>query len=469
MLTIAERLEGLYSNASTHAAGVVIGDRPLTELVPLYRDPKAAMPATQFNMKWVEPAGLVKFDFLGLKTLTTLQRAHSISSPAAGSTIDLGKIPLDDAKTYEMLGRGETVGVFQLESAGMRKALVEMRADRFEDIIALVALYRPGPMANIPTYCARKLGAREAGLHPSDDRAHSARDLRRHHLPGAGDADRAGPCRAIRSAKPTCCAARWARRSRRRWTPSAPASSSGAVARGLTRAKADEIFDLLGEIRRLRLQQEPCGGLCADRLLDRLVQGEPSGGIPRRLDDPRQGQHRQARRVPRRGASARHQGRAALGQRLRGRFRRARRRATASRRSSTRSSAIKGVGEAQAEALVKARGGKPFASLADMASRLDPRLVNKKALESLAAAGAFDELEPDRASVFAAIEPMLAIANRGAAEKASGQNALFGDAEAAPLRVSAEPVDRGGEAQARVRRRRLLPLGPSARRLRKRR
>ncbi|MFY9968731.1 MAG: DNA polymerase III subunit alpha, partial [Roseiarcus sp.] len=157
MLAIAERLEGLYSNASTHAAGVVIADRPLIELVPLYRDPKAAMPATQFNMKWVEPAGLVKFDFLGLKTLTTLQRAIGLVA-RRGVAVDLSTIPLDDAKTFAMLGRGEAVGVFQVESGGMRKALVEMRADRFEDLIALVALYRPGPMANIPTYCARKLG-----------------------------------------------------------------------------------------------------------------------------------------------------------------------------------------------------------------------------------------------------------------------------------------------------------------------
>src|SRR5208337_4632268 len=166
MLAIAERLEGLYSNASTHAAGVVIGDRPLTELVPLYRDPKAAMPATQFNMKWVEPAGLVKFDFLGLKTLTTLKRAVDLIA-RRGVAIDLGRIPLDDARTYEMLGRGETVGVFQVESAGMRKVLVEMRADRFEDIIALVALYRPGPMANIPAYLARKLGHEKPDtIHP---------------------------------------------------------------------------------------------------------------------------------------------------------------------------------------------------------------------------------------------------------------------------------------------------------------
>src|SRR5450432_3424366 len=163
---IAQRLEGLTRHASTHAAGIVIADRPLSELVPLYRDPKSDMPVTQFNMKWVEPAGLVKFDFLGLKTLTTLQAASRMLGRRE-IAVELGKIPLDDANTYAMLGRGETIGVFQVESGGMRKALVDMRPDRFEDLIALVALYRPGPMANIPTYCARKLGEESIDvIHP---------------------------------------------------------------------------------------------------------------------------------------------------------------------------------------------------------------------------------------------------------------------------------------------------------------
>src|SRR5215212_1077528 len=163
---IAARLEGLHRHASTHAAGIVIGQRPLTEMVPLYRDPKSNMPVTQFNMKWVEPAGLVKFDFLGLKTLTVLATAVRFVRKR-GVEVDLLRIPLDDAKTFEMLARGETVGVFQVESQGMRRALVDMRPDRFEDLIALVALYRPGPMANIPTYCARKLGREKIEyLHP---------------------------------------------------------------------------------------------------------------------------------------------------------------------------------------------------------------------------------------------------------------------------------------------------------------
>src|SRR5205085_5669980 len=154
---IALKLEGLHRHASTHAAGIVIGDRPLVELVPLYRDPKSNTPATQFNMKWVEPAGLVKFDFLGLKTLSVLDLAAKLVN-RRGIDLKLSSIPLDDAKSYEMLSRGETVGIFQVEGQGMRRALTDMRPDRFEDIIALVALYRPGPMANIPTYCSRKRG-----------------------------------------------------------------------------------------------------------------------------------------------------------------------------------------------------------------------------------------------------------------------------------------------------------------------
>ena len=155
LIDISMKIEGLYRHASTHAAGLVIGDRPLDQLVPLYRDPRSPMPVTQFNMKWVELAGLVKFDFLGLKTLTVLQRAVAFLADR-GIDIDLSAIPLDDAKTFEMLSAGETVGVFQLESAGMRDVLRGLKPDRFEDIIAVVALYRPGPMENIKHYVARK-------------------------------------------------------------------------------------------------------------------------------------------------------------------------------------------------------------------------------------------------------------------------------------------------------------------------
>ena len=155
LINVSMKLEGLYRHASTHAAGLVIGDRPLAELVPLYRDPRSEMPVTQFNMKWVEKAGLVKFDFLGLKTLTVLKRAVDFIA-RCGVEIDLTNIPLDDELTYNMLSNGDTVGVFQLESSGMRDVLRGLRPDRFEDIIAVVALYRPGPMENIKDYVTRK-------------------------------------------------------------------------------------------------------------------------------------------------------------------------------------------------------------------------------------------------------------------------------------------------------------------------
>lgn len=157
LVNMCLQLEGLNRHASTHAAGVVIGDRPLSELVPMYRDPKSDMPVVQYSMKYAESAGLVKFDFLGLKTLTVLSRAVKLIAKR-GIEIDLAKIPEGDKKAYEMLGHGDTVGVFQLESAGMRDTLKKLKPDCLEDIIALVSLYRPGPMENIPTYIARKHG-----------------------------------------------------------------------------------------------------------------------------------------------------------------------------------------------------------------------------------------------------------------------------------------------------------------------
>ena len=160
LINIALKLEGLFRHASTHAAGVVIGDRALDELVPLYRDPRSQMAITQFNMKDVEKAGLVKFDFLGLKTLTVLQKALRLVK-RSGSEIELGTLALNDHLTYDLLSSGETVGVFQMESNGMREVLRKLKPDRFEDIIAVVALYRPGPMGNIPSYIERKHGREE--------------------------------------------------------------------------------------------------------------------------------------------------------------------------------------------------------------------------------------------------------------------------------------------------------------------
>jgi DNA polymerase III subunit alpha len=436
MLAIAERLEGLYSNASTHAAGVVIGDRPLVELVPLYRDPKSEMPATQFNMKWVEPAGLVKFDFLGLKTLTTLRIAQRLIA-RRGVEIELGAIPLDDKTTFEMLGRGETVGVFQVESAGMRKALVEMRADRFEDLIALVALYRPGPMANIPMYCARKLGQETPDyLHPKVETVlketygviiyqeqvmQIAQVLSGYSL-GEADMLRRAMGKKIKAEMD-------AQRAR---------FINGALAGGVTQAKADEIFELLAKFADYGFNKSHAAAyaliaywtawfkanhtaefLAASMTLDKSNTDKLAEF---RADAQRLGVKVRPPSVNQSDVDFD-----------------VRPDATGAPTIVYALSAIKGVGASQAAAIVEARGSGRFASLNDLARRIDPRAVNKKALECLANAGAFDDLEAERAVAFASIEPMLALAQRNALERAAGQNALFGETDSAPLKVRAQP------------------------------
>ncbi|GAC1560723.1 MAG: DNA polymerase III subunit alpha [Beijerinckiaceae bacterium] len=432
LLKIAQTLEGLYSNASTHAAGIVISDRPLDELVPLYRDPRSEIPATQFNMKWVEPAGLVKFDFLGLKTLTVLSTCVTLLAQR-GITVDLAKIPLDDNTTFEALQRGETVGIFQLESAGMRKALVDMRADRFEDIIALVALYRPGPMANIPVYCSVKLGEQDADyIHPKVktilEETHGviiyqeqvmqiAQILSGYSL---GEADLLRRAMGKKIMKEMM-----AQRDR---------FVRGAVENGIERAKADEIFGLLERFAEYGFNKShaaayaliayqtawfkanyPVEFLAASMTLDK--------GNTDKLSEF----HNEAKRLGIRvdPPSIQDSGvdfdvhadaSASLGIRY-------------------ALSAVKGVGEAQAAALVRARGQTPFRDLADFARRLNPREVNKKVLESLAAAGAFDAVEANRAKIFACVESLLAIAHRGHEDREAGQNALFADAASAPMRL----------------------------------
>jgi DNA polymerase-3 subunit alpha len=158
LVDIALKLEGLNRHASTHAAGVVIGDKPLAEICALYCDEGAEMPAVGYSMKYAENAGLVKFDFLGLKTLTVIAETVKLIKANRNIDIEIENIDLQDKATFEMLATGDSIGVFQIESSGMRAVLKQMRADKIEDIIALISLYRPGPMDNIPTYIRRKHG-----------------------------------------------------------------------------------------------------------------------------------------------------------------------------------------------------------------------------------------------------------------------------------------------------------------------
>jgi len=427
---IAQKLEGLHRHASTHAAGIVIGDRPLTELVPLYRDPKSLMPVTQFNMKWVEPAGLVKFDFLGLKTLTVLDLAAKLVR-RRGIDIDLSNLPLDDAKSYDMMARGETVGVFQVESAGMRRALIDMRPDRFEDIIALVALYRPGPMANIPTYCARKHALeRPDYIHPKlepilretygvivyQEQVMQAAQVLSGYSLGEADLLRRAMGKKIRSEMQA---------QRNRFV-------SGAVARGVESSQAEAIFELLERFADYGFNKShaaayalvayqtaymkanyPVEFLAASMTLD---MGNTDKLSEFRAEAERLGIKVEPPSINRSGVEFDVDGRTiyyAL-------------------------AALRGVGRQAVETVVAARGERPFADLADFGSRINPRAVNKRVLESLASAGAFDVIEPNRARAHAAVDMLLATAQRTHDDAARGQSELFsGAASPAPITVAA--------------------------------
>jgi DNA polymerase III subunit alpha len=417
---IAQKLEGLHRHASTHAAGIVIGERSLTELVPLYRDPKSLMPVTQFNMKWVEPAGLVKFDFLGLKTLTVLDLAVKLVR-RRDIDLDLSSLPLDDAKTYEALARGETVGVFQVESQGMRRALVDMRPDRFEDLIVLVALYRPGPMANIPTYCARKLGhERTDYLHPKlepilqatygiityqEQVQQIARDLAGYSL---GKAD------ILRRAM--------GKKDRKEMASQRDSFISGAVERGIGRGDAEAIFDTCAKFAEYGFNKShsapyalltyqtaymkanyPVEFLAASMTLE---MGNTDKLAEFRAEAVRLGIKVEPPSINRSGVAFDVEGNTiyyAL-------------------------AALRGVGRQAVQSVLDARGEKPFADMADFARRINPRAVNKRVLESLAASGAFDALEPNRARSFAAVDIVLAAAQRAHDNAALGQDELFGGA-----------------------------------------
>ncbi len=428
LLDIAQKLEGLYRHASTHAAGVVIGDRPLSELVPLYRDPRSTLPVTQFNMKWVEPAGLVKFDFLGLKTLTVIQKALALLAQR-GVVLDFATLGLDDVKTYELLSRGDTVGVFQLESTGMRESLRKLKPDRFGDIIAMVSLYRPGPMDNIPNYINRKYGLEAVdGLHPliapvleetygviiyQEQVMQIAQRLSSYSL---GEAD------LLRRAMGKKIKAEMDKQKAR--------FMEGAIRNGVDKGRADYIFELVAKFAGYGFNKShaaayallayqtaylkanhPVEFLAATMTYDMantdklyLFAQEARRGKIAMLPPS----------VNASGAEFLPEGEAiryAL-------------------------SALKNFGRGAAEHIIAEReAGGAFRSLAELAERVSPKMLGKRALETLAAAGVFDALEPNRARVYANVEQILSYSGRLADDRATGQNDLFaggGVALAAP-------------------------------------
>lgn len=443
LIDVATRLEGLYRHASTHAAGVVIGDRSLDQLIPLYRDPRSSIPVTGFNMKWVEAAGLVKFDFLGLKTLTVLARAVDMVRRGKGEDIDLSNLPLDDPKVFELLSRGDTVGVFQLESTGMRDVLRRLRPDTFEDIIAVVALYRPGPMDNIPSYIRRKHGEEEPDyLYPTlepilretqgimvyqEQVMQIAQELSGYSL-GSADILRRAMGKKIKE----------------EMDKQRQIFVDGACARGVPDGKANHIFDLVNKFAGYGFNKShaaayalvayqtaylkanhPVEFLAASMSLDlnntdklnTFRQELVRLGIRLLQPDINNSEVTFAVERMTNGSVDESAIRFAL-------------------------AAIKNVGEGAMRTLVaeRQRNG-PFKSLDDITKRLDARQINKRQLENLARAGVFDDLNANRRQVFESVETLLRRASATAEERASGQMGLFGgDASNAPSQLQLAEV-----------------------------
>jgi DNA polymerase-3 subunit alpha len=422
LMDMALQLEGLYRHASTHAAGVVIGDRPLDELIPLYRDPRSDMPVTQFNMKDVEKAGLVKFDFLGLKTLSVLQRAVEHLRDR-GVDLDLSTLPLDDPASYEMMSRGDTTGVFQLESTGMRDVLRRLKPDRFEDIIAVVALYRPGPMENIPSYIARKHEEEEVTylhdlLEPvlketfgipiyQEQVQQMARDLAGYTLGGA-DLLRRAMGKKIK-----------AEMDAQRETFVNGCAEHSKIGKPL----AERIFDTMAAFAGYGFNKShaaayalvayqtaylkanyPVEFLAASMTFD-MGNTDRLAGFRRELLQqgidllPPDINASEARFTVEEGAV-----RYALG-------------------------ALKNVGvQAMSELAAERRANGPFKSLGDLAGRLDPQILNKRQMENLVRSGAFDSLMPNRKRLFEGLERVLKLASSAARDRNDAQENLFGDA-----------------------------------------
>ncbi|MDE2446596.1 MAG: DNA polymerase III subunit alpha [Alphaproteobacteria bacterium] len=419
LFDIALRIEGLYRNASTHAAGVVIGDRPLEELVPLYRDPRSSLPATQFSMKYVEMAGLVKFDFLGLKTLTVIDKAIKLIHKRVPD-FNIDAISYEDLATYEMLRQGDTVGVFQLESSGMRDTAKRMKADCVEDIIAIVALYRPGPMENIPKFIANKLGdAKPDYMHPmlepllketygiivyQEQVMQIAQVLSGYSL---GEAD------LLRRAMGKKIKAEMDAQKER--------FIQGALKNNVDAKKADEIFEHVQKFAGYGFNKShaaayavvsyqtaflkanfPVEFLAASMTLD-------MGNTDKLMLFRREAQRLGIKVVP---PSVNASG------------------VDFAVKDGTilySLAALKNVGAGAVAQIVAARdeSGK-FKSLGDFARRVDPRALNKRAMESMVKAGAFDSLNPNRAQVLEGIDTVVGVASRTASESAAGQNDMFG-------------------------------------------
>ena len=445
LLEIAQKLEGLYRHASTHAAGMVIGDRPLVELVPLYKDPKSSFPITQFNWKLVEAAGLVKFDFLGLKTLTVLQKAVDLIKAGRGVDLDLARLEIggEDPKVkaaYELLARADTVGVFQLESTGMRESLKRLKPDRFEDIIAMVALYRPGPMDNIPTYINRKHGEEPVDcLHPMLEGIlketygviiYQEQVIQIAQVMGSytlGQAD------LLRRAMGKKDKAEMAKQQAR--------FVEGATARGVKKEDAVYIFELVDKFAGYGFNKSHAAAYALVSYHTAYLKAnyrEEFLAASMTLDMAN------TDKLAMFAAEARKSGIAVkppcvntsgvdFGAEP----------GSPGKPGAIRYSlaALKNIGAGAVETIVTEREAKgSFQDLADFARRLNPKALNKRGLETLAAAGAFDALERNRALVAGNVDTILALGQRLEANKAQGMSDLFGGGGACASGIDLRPV-----------------------------
>jgi DNA polymerase-3 subunit alpha len=484
LLEIAQKLEGLYRHASTHAAGMVIGDRPLDELVPVYRDPRSNMPVTQFNWKLVEAAGLVKFDFLGLKTLTVLQKALALIERGHGIKLDLAALPLDDPRTFELLAKADTAGVFQLESTGMRESLKRLKPDRFEDIIAMVALYRPGPMDNIPTYINRKHGDEPVDyLHPMLEGIlketygviiYQEQVIQIAQVMGGYSLGQADLLRRAMGKKDKAEMARQQAR-----------FVEGAMAKGVKKDDASYIFELVDKFAGYGFNKSHAAAyalvsyhtaylkanfreefLAASMTLDMantdklaMFVGEArKAGIAVlppcvntsdveftvELNSPAPRSSRARGRGAGQSQATAHvcAPRLSPGVTPEAHFQRD----TSGERDEVRGAiryalaGLKNIGRGAVETIVAERTASGlFCDLSDFARRFDHKAVNKRGLETLAAAGAFDALERNRALVHGNIENMMALAQRLDADRSSGTSDLFG-LGAEPQRMDVRPA-----------------------------
>lgn len=424
LIDIALQLEGLYRHAGTHAAGVVIGDRPLHELCPVYRDPRSEMPVTQFNMKYVEQAGLVKFDFLGLKTLTVVQKALQFVKEVHGKDIDILQIPLDDAGAYEMISRGESVGVFQLESSGMKDTLRKMKPNRFEDIIALVALYRPGPMDNIPKYVSVKDGHEEADyLHPKlrpmleetygimvyQEQVMQAAQILSGYTLGGADLLRRAMGKKIKAEMDAQQAMFVKGAAEFSEVPEEQAAMifvqiEKFAGYGFNKSHAAAYALIAYQTAWLKANY-PVEFMTALMTLDYgntdklavFKQETQRMEIPLLSPDINKSDVMFAVEE--------------------GKIRYA-------------LAALKGVGHGAMEKVVQERDASgAFQSLADFIGRLDSRVMNRKQFEQLVCAGAFDHIYPKRAQLYENVEMLLRHSQAQAEERASGQVSLFGEPE----------------------------------------